>query len=68
MIYLDAFNQKLLVQKIGMMIIITILVGAVIMNGHSLSLLRREMTDKGYVQSILALGYTCKRQMQLWEL
>lgn len=68
MIYPDAFNLTLLVEKIDIMIIIAILIGAVSMNGHSLSTLRCEMTDNGYVQSILALGYTCQRQRQLWEL
>lgn len=47
MIYPDAFNLTLLVEKIGIMIIIAILIGAVSMNGHSLSMLRCEMTDNG---------------------
>lgn len=68
MIYPDVFNLTLLFEKIGIMIIIAILVGAASMNGHSLSMPRCAMTDNGCVQSILALGYTCQRQMQLWEL
>lgn len=68
MIYPDAFNLTLLVEKIGIMIILIILTGSLSMNGHSLSILRCEMADNGYVQSILALGYTCQRQTKLWEL
>lgn len=63
MIYTDAFNLTLLVEKIGIKIITGILIGAVSMNGHSLSTLRCKMTDNGYVQSIFSLGYTCQRQM-----
>lgn len=63
MIYSKTFNFNLLVGKIGIMIIITILTGAVSMNGHSLSMLRCEMTDNGYVQSTYSLGFTCQRQM-----
>lgn len=63
MIYSDAFNLTLLVEKIGIMIIVAIVTGAVSMNGHSLSTLRCEMMDNGYVQSIFSLGFTCQRQM-----
>lgn len=49
MIYSDAFNLTLLVGKIGIMIIIAILRGAVSMNGHSVSTLRCEVMDMSKV-------------------
>ena len=55
MIYPDVPNFTLLVEKMEIMIITDILV-------------RCKMTDNEYVQSILILAYTCRRQMQLWEL
>lgn len=35
MIYPDALNVTFLVEKIGVMVIVSILIGAVSMNGHS---------------------------------
>lgn len=58
MIYPDSFDHTLSVEKIEIMITAAILVGAVSMNGHSLSTLRQKMTDNGNVQSTLILGYT----------
>lgn len=58
MIYPDSFNHILSVEKIEIMITTAILVGAVSMNGYSLSTLRCKMTDNRNVQSTLILGYT----------
>lgn len=58
MIYPDSFNHILSIEKIEIMITTAILVGAVSMNGYSLSTLRCKMTDNRNVQSTLILGYT----------
>lgn len=58
MIYPDSFDHTLSVEKIEIMITAAILVGAVSMNGYSLSTLRCKMTDNRNVQSTLILGYT----------
>lgn len=63
MIYINAFNLNLLVGEIGIMIILAIFTEAVSMNGHSLSTLRCEMTDNGYVHGTFSLSFTCQRQM-----